>query len=427
MVHIKPQQIPQLLGKHPHWAKIQPILKKLSSNGFSVWLVGGSVRDLLLGKMPKDFDLVTAASVKDMFELFPEALEVGKSFGIAILPLEGFQVEIATLRKEGAYQDGRHPQKIEHTNDPREDALRRDFTVNALFWDPFKMELLDFVGGLRDLQKKVLKTVGDPLVRFQEDHLRVLRAIRFAAQLDFEIEPQTRKAIEQTAPLILKISKERVFQELNKILHFKSRGIYELMSCSLFQVLFPFLKGTEAYWPFLKKAFHKALERESFLWALFLLPHVLQDFEERFSMSKKSLKELRCSNAFLREWSFFVKGVKELEEFLQAERYVKAVQLLDEPLGKELLYLARLKRSIDGLEQKDLDSLERYYLSLLDKQTGHLPKPLINGHDLKKMGTVIGPRMSFLLEQIYEYQLQNQIKDKDTLLDNLEEIVKEEF
>ena len=176
------------------------------------------MRDLLLGRDPKDFDVTTSAQPDELLRLFPRADRVGAHFGVVLVREDGEQVEVATFRSDLEYSDGRHPVGVQFETDPRKDVLRRDFTINALLLDPASGEILDFVGGRADLDARLIRAIGDPEFRFREDHLRLLRAVRFAARLGFEIEEESFAAIQRLAPLIQGVSPERVRDEIARIL-----------------------------------------------------------------------------------------------------------------------------------------------------------------------------------------------------------------
>jgi putative nucleotidyltransferase with HDIG domain len=192
------------------------IVERLQSAGFAAFWVGGCVRDFLLGREPLDFDIATDAKPEQVEKLFSKTIAVGRKFGVMVVVEEGHQFQVATFRAEADYQDGRRPEKVVFAN-AEADAKRRDFTVNGLFYDPVTGKIHDWVGGENDLRAKIIRTIGLPEERFGEDHLRMLRAVRFAAQLDFEIEPQTYAAIQTLAPKIKLISAERVRDELIKL------------------------------------------------------------------------------------------------------------------------------------------------------------------------------------------------------------------
>ena len=192
------------------------IIARLQSAGFAAFWVGGCVRDFLLGRTPLDFDIATDAKPEQVEKLFSKTIPVGRKFGVMIVVEGGQQFQVATFRAEADYQDGRRPEKIEFAN-AEADAARRDFTVNGLFYDPLTEKIHDWVGGEKDLRARIIRTIGLPAERFGEDHLRMLRAVRFAARLGFEIEAKTFAAIQTFAPKIKLISAERVRDELLKL------------------------------------------------------------------------------------------------------------------------------------------------------------------------------------------------------------------
>src|SRR5581483_4904513 len=194
------------------------VVRKLRASGHQAYLVGGCVRDILLGRKPKDYDVATDARPDRVAELFSKSEHVGAHFGVVLVRSNESEVEVATFRSDQSYSDGRRPDWVHFETDARQDVLRRDFTINALLLDPETNEVLDFVGGRDDLRRKIIRAIGDPRVRFSEDHLRMLRAVRFAARLGFTIEPQTLAAIQELRARIGQVSAERVRDELISIL-----------------------------------------------------------------------------------------------------------------------------------------------------------------------------------------------------------------
>src|ERR1051326_7786883 len=198
------------------------IARALRSRGHSAYLVGGCVRDLLLGREPADFDVATSATPDEVMEIFPKTYAVGAQFGVVLVPAlrdgdgthADYSTEVATFRSDGAYSDGRHPDEVRFSEDARLDVQRRDFTINGLLLDPDTAEVLDYVNGREDLQQGVVRTIGDPHLRFSEDKLRMLRAVRFAARFGYSIEKRTFAAIRELAPELRQVSRERVRDEL---------------------------------------------------------------------------------------------------------------------------------------------------------------------------------------------------------------------
>src|SRR6266481_6741855 len=193
------------------------VAARLRESGHIAYFAGGCVRDMVRGLVPKDYDIVTDARPEAVQKLFPRTYAVGAHFGVIIVIEDGFQFEVATFRSDDAYIDGRHPSAV-HFSSPEADAKRRDFTINGMFYDPLAGEVIDLVGGQADIAEKLVRAIGDPANRFEEDRLRMLRAIRFAAVLDYQIDKQTWDALVANAPSINQISAERIREELVHIL-----------------------------------------------------------------------------------------------------------------------------------------------------------------------------------------------------------------
>ncbi|OFV99329.1 MAG: phosphohydrolase [Acidobacteria bacterium RIFCSPLOWO2_12_FULL_54_10] len=226
------------------------IVRNLRDKGFQAYLVGGCVRDLLRGVPPKDFDVATDATPDQVLKLFPQSLAVGAKFGVVIARENEQQIEIATFRNDGIYTDHRRPDAVSFSRSPQEDVLRRDFTINGLLMDPESGKVLDFVDGKKDIQQQIIRCIGDPEKRFEEDHLRMLRAVRFATVLGYKIHSETADAIKKLAPKIASISAERVRDEILRILvsGFARRGFELLDSCGLLGIILPeitAMKGIE--------------------------------------------------------------------------------------------------------------------------------------------------------------------------------------
>ena len=218
---------------------VQKVYFELDRAGYEVYLAGGCVRDGLLKRVPNDFDIATNATPDEVQKVFAKSLDVGKQFGVIVVLIDGEQVEVATFRNDGVYTDGRRPEKIEFSS-AKEDALRRDFTINALFYDLKSEKIIDYVGGVSDLHRKTIRAVGEPLRRFEEDHLRILRAIRFSSQLGFEIEKNTLNAVLAMSPMITKVSRERIQIEIEKTFlgpHWL-KALGYLFDANVFKVLF---------------------------------------------------------------------------------------------------------------------------------------------------------------------------------------------
>lgn len=216
------------------------IIEILKKAGYLAYWAGGCVRDMLLGIKPKDFDIVTSAKPDEIEKLIKHTIPIGKEFGVILAIQNGHHFEIATFRSDSGYSDGRRPDAIEFT-DAKQDALRRDFTINALFYDPGEEKIIDHVDGQRDLRDKLIRFIGDPETRIQEDHLRILRAVRIKNEYEFQYHPATYQAIKKHAKLIEKISAERIRDELNKMIMSKNPGkaFEELFEIGALEVIMP--------------------------------------------------------------------------------------------------------------------------------------------------------------------------------------------
>jgi poly(A) polymerase len=222
----------------------EEIVRTLRQHGHQAYFAGGCVRDILLNREPADYDVATDATPQRVMQVFPQTYAVGEQFGVVLVPpaeddeatiarqseRSKQAVEVATFRADVGYSDGRHPDEVRFTKDPQEDAQRRDFTINGMMLDPATNEILDFVGGQDDLKKGIIRAIGDPNRRFEEDKLRMLRAVRFAARFNYQIDPATLNAIQNLAPKIHQVSAERMREELTKMLtEGQARRAFELL------------------------------------------------------------------------------------------------------------------------------------------------------------------------------------------------------
>jgi poly(A) polymerase len=229
------------------------IARTLREHGYSAYLVGGCVRDLLLNREPADYDVATSATPQEVIHVFPQTFAVGAQFGVVLVPVrrdtpdgehENYAIEVATFRSDGAYSDGRHPDEVQFSKDARMDVQRRDFTINGLLLDPDTSEVLDYVGGRQDLERGIIRTIGEAHHRFAEDKLRMLRAVRFAARFEYTIDENTFAAIRELAPHIHQVSRERVRDEILKMLtEGHARRAFELLDqTNLLEQVLPEIK-----------------------------------------------------------------------------------------------------------------------------------------------------------------------------------------
>ena len=234
---------------HAHRLHAREIIHRLRESGHEAYFVGGCVRDFILNQTSSDYDIVTSARPEEVMKLFPRTVAIGAKFGVVAVITDNHSFEVATFRSDDVYEDGRHPSRI-HYSTAREDVFRRDFTINGLLMDPDTGDIIDYVNGRFDIDNKIVRTIGNPGKRFREDYLRLLRAVRFAANLHFDLEPATQDAVKREASNIRHISVERIREELNKILTRGGarRGFELMMQTDILQNILPEicrLKGVE--------------------------------------------------------------------------------------------------------------------------------------------------------------------------------------
>ncbi len=417
------------------------IVAKLQQAGFAAFWVGGCVRDFLLGRAPQDFDIATDAKPEQVEKLFAKTIPVGKKFGVIIVVENGIQFQVATFRAEADYQDGRRPEKIEFAN-AEADALRRDFTVNGLFYDPLTQKIHDWVGGEKDLRAKIIRTIGKPEERFGEDHLRMLRAVRFAAQLNFEIEPQTFSAIQNLAAKIKIISAERIRDELLKLFcpPHAARGLVLLRDSGLLEHVLPELAATIDCEQ--SPDFHP--EGSVFNHIVLMLEKLPPDANELLSwaillhdIAKPVTAEKDLATGKIHFYGHEKVGADMAEKILQrlkfpnqqTEEIVEAVrhhmQFKDVKLMRKATLRRLLMRETFALELElhKLDCLGssgnlEHYNFLVEqaeelKNQPQIHPPLLTGNDLIELGVKPGKELGALLHEIRERQLADELKTPD--------------
>ena len=378
------------------------IIKTLRRNGFTALLAGGCVRDMLLKRPAKDYDVATDARPAEITKLFKRTIQVGAKFGVVIVLLDNTQTEVATFRTDTGYADGRHPQNVIFTT-PAEDAARRDFTINGMFYDPVGKKVIDYVDGQKDLEKKIIRTIGNPKKRFSEDYLRMLRAVRFSTQLNFEIAPETFSAIRTNAKNIHKISGERIAMELQAVLTDPDRaiGLQMLEETTLIKHIFTAL--TKNNISFAVKVSASLKKQTDFPLAL---AAVFSDCKMDFALDK--IKILKLSNNQIRHIKFLLANRDRLLNFQMPLSELRLI--VSEPY---FLDLYELQKSINKAEGKSISTLIR--LKKRINQLGDIelrPKPLLDGHELMKLGAAAGPSLGRLAQEMYIAQLENTIKTK---------------
>ncbi len=395
-------QILALLQQHSEWPAVDEIYRKLRSVGYKAYLAGGCVRDALLGKVANDLDIATDASPEQIEVLFEKTVAVGKSFGVIRVLIAGSDIEVATFRTDGVYADGRRPEQVVFSS-PQEDALRRDFTINALFFDLSTNQVIDFVQGQEDLQKKIIRAVGDPEQRFREDHLRILRAVRFTAQLGFVIEAQTLVHLSQMASLVKSVSGERLKEEWIKLLrspHVEA-GLSVAVSSGLMKVLFPF-RAQDSRWNPAQDGLQISEDWQAL--GYFLMKSPEEEFKNTLSMLKLSTKEKKNIEDF---WG----AINSSEKFFSSR------------FGEQLQRLARpgVFAALSILAHTDHQAPVEVLLVTWKKLNETLPKPFLTGSDLN--GKLDGPALGKCLQEGYNLQLEGTLENREQALTWVTELI----
>jgi len=417
------------------------IVAGLRAAGHQAYLVGGCVRDLLLGRAPKDFDVATDARPDRVSELFERSEQVGAHFGVVLVRENVAQVEVATFRSDASYSDGRRPDAVHFEDDPRQDAMRRDFTINALLLDPDSNEVLDFTGGREDLLRRVIRAIGDPEERFQEDHLRLIRAVRFAARLGFEIEPGTMAALQRLHGLILKVSPERVRDELTRILTEGGarRGFELLDQTGLLGDILPevaAMKGVAQppefhpegdVWTHTLLLLEKMRDPSVTLAAGALLHDVGKPptfrVADRIRFDGHAEEGVRLAHGILTRLRFSGEQAEQIEALIANHmRFMNTGQMRESTMKRFL----RMKNFAEHLELHRLDSLSsngkldsyKHVLARLEElgEEELRPKPLLTGRDLIEQGYRPGPAFGKMLAAVEDAQLEGRVGDKEQAL-----------
>ena len=400
----------RIFEKHPDWDATRRVLETLHGEGHKAFLAGGCVRDALLGRLAQDFDIATSATPEQVELLFPGAVTVGKAFGVVVVPAGRAQIEVASFRKDGLYIDGRRPTHVEFAT-PEEDAQRRDFTVNALFFDLTTSRVLDFVGGEADLGRGILRTVGDPAQRFKEDHLRLIRAIRFAAQLGFQIEPSTWKSVQTLCASIQTVSRERLRDEMGKLLTSSHPrvGIGLLQAGGYLPSLFP---GFEDHLPRLEALFEKPCGPNFQLaWSLWLFPWSL----ERPWASSPKIQAMNEVSQLLHTWKFSTADARSIGHVLGAYRSLSAGTPSTGLIKRSLIepWSALFINFLRALPSEYLHDAHRRALDWGPLQVS----PFLAGKDVLDCGFLAGPKAGELLEKAFTLQLEGALKDRPQALE----------
>jgi poly(A) polymerase len=423
------------------------VAARLRAAGHEALLCGGAVRDLLMGREPKDFDVATSATPEEGAALFPEAVKVGARFGVLVLPRERGDIELASFRADGLYVDGRRPEGVVFS-DPPTDAQRRDFTVNGLFQDPETGAIRDYVDGLPDLERRLIRAIGSAEGRLQEDHLRILRAVRFALQLDFAIEPTTAAAVRALAPLVATVSAERIRDELVKILRYgRGRGLRLLRDHGLLEIVLPEIAAMQGVPQ--PPGFHPegdvfvhtclALDRvqlpeeraddpgaeRDLLFAVLLHdvakpPTLTVDPDGRIRFNGHDRLGVDMAAEILQRLRFPRRAIERVGALIQAHIQIASAprmrpNRLRRFLGQDDIDLHLALHAADcGASHGAYDILAFCEAQLAAyAEEPILPPPLLAGRDLLELGYAPGPRIGVILRWVEDEHLDGRIADRD--------------
>lgn len=433
----------EFFSSSPGFAAAAGISRRLHNAGFRSALVGGAVRDILLGRRPADFDLVTAARPEDICRIFPEAKLVGKSFGVTIVRQQGIDIEVATARSERFYLDGRHPGQIAFTTDFALDARRRDFTVNALMYDLEKGELLDYTGGIADLRAGILRAVGDPGERFKEDYLRLLRAVRFAAKLNFEPDAALSDALINCSNLVTELSVERIFAELDMMLtgRFPDRAVRLLEKSAILEKLLPevailrritqppqFHPEGDVLEHTLLMLSRMTMPTRKLAWSILLhdvgkaeTRTVDPDGRIRFFghetrgavIAEKICRRLKMPNA---DMECCIHSVANHMRFASVQNMKRAK--LRRLIGEENFSVELELHRLDCICSNGLMGGYNFLLDFMQElgDNDALPPPLVKGRDLIQNNIKPQPKFKVVLDAVYERQLAGEFTDRESAL-----------
>lgn len=395
------------MPNHSHALKI---VTRLVSSGHTAYFAGGWVRDFVMQHPSDDIDIATSATPAEILDLFPNTLLVGIQFGVVVVLIDGHPFEVATFRKDLEYRDGRKPEQIEQAS-PRVDALRRDFTINGMFYDPLEEKIHDYVGGMEDIGKGVIRAIGYPYDRFFEDRLRMVRAFRFAARFDFRIDPETEQAIIENAPLLFPaVAMERIWQEFCKMSaypHF-DRALLGMHRLKLLPVIFPELAKVPLHEMEKRvaplKNYPKEAPKTLFLHELF--PH------DKLDELVATAKYLKAPNREIELLSFYVDNFP----FDMRLSRTQSVYFYANPDAEMCLkiYAARL-------ENKEAEAFLKSHEDKKKLLQNHVNRiihktPVLSSKHLLEIGVGPGKEMGKLLKEGERLAIEHDLHDKDTVL-----------
>ena len=418
------------------------IIEKLNQAGYKALFAGGCVRDEIMGLEPDDYDVVTDARPEEIMAIFAKTVAVGAQFGVVIVIMEGIQFEVATFRRDGRYIDGRRPESVSFSPSAREDARRRDFTINGLMFDPIREKLYDIVNGVEDIRSGVIRTIGNPTARFEEDKLRLMRAVRFATRFEFQIEENTLAAIKKLAPDIVEVSQERIRMELTKIITGKNpgTGLQLLHDTGLLAHILPEVSAMVNVWQPVEyhpegdvfthtKLALDNLEEPLPSLAFATLLHdvgkpstfIVTDrirFHQHAKVGAEIAGEICARLKFSNdERKQIVACVQNHMQFMDAHRMKKSTlkRMFQRETFPDELELHRADCLASHGDLKNWEFCLRKYDEYEPEEIK--PEPLVTGYDLIALGCKPGPEFKEILTAVEEAQLEGQITTRKEALD----------
>ncbi len=396
------------------------VVQTLQASGFEAYFAGGCVRDQIMGNTPEDYDIATSAHPEQVMRLFPRSMHVGAAFGVVMVRHCNRPMEVATFRTDGVYSDGRRPDTV-HFTTAEHDAQRRDFTCNGLFFDPMAEKLIDYVGGQEDINARILRAIGEPAHRFREDHLRMMRAMRFAARLNFSIEPATWTAIVTHASRLAEISRERIGLELRKMLIAPQRhsAVQMLARSGLLQSFWPEYAAMDKAGTNLSRL--AALPKKT-SFPLALAATVLDLIEDHRHDAAALVRQTTALQTNLvlsseeTQWTQWLLTNLPIIAQWRTLRLAAFKRLLAHIWSADLLALYATEQRDD-----ELRGLTEYITELKKKPLA--PERFVDGSDLIAMGVKPGPRFKRWLEELYDRQLEDKFTDRPSALKAAEELI----
>lgn len=428
------------------------VVNELELNGHAAFIVGGAVRDLYMGIEPSEFDISTSATPKEIENIFKKTKPVGQSFGVILVIIDNLFFEVATFREDMNYIDGRHPEEVKYTKDPKIDIKRRDFTVNGLMLNPNTFEIVDFCRGCEDIDSKILRTIGNPAERFSEDHLRILRAIRFSNKYDLKIDKETEKQIIKMSEKILNVSIERVREEFVKIITNKNpgRGVKILSDYGILKYIIPEieeLKGVDQ-----PVEFHP--EGDVFVHTCLVLDKLIDDVPvdptlalgallhdigkpktytktDRVRFNRHEYVGAAMSERICKNLKFSNKQISDIKSLVSEHMKFGNIKNMKKSTFKRFISIDNFDLHLklhkaDCLASHGDLSLLQFTMEKIEelKSEPIKPSPIINGDDLISLGLKPGPKFKKILSEAFDEQLEGNILNWEEGISFVKKLIK---